>query len=39
MFTESESVCKNVLSVNHTLLECPVTTVTSEKKMGMTLML
>ena len=27
MFAESECVCKNVLSVNHTLLECPVTIV------------
>ena len=29
-------VCKNILSVKHILLECPLTTVISGKKMDMT---
>ena len=29
-------VCKNILSVKHTLLECPITTELFQKKMDMT---
>ena len=32
-------VCKNILSVKHILLECPITTELFQKKMDMTLML